>query len=407
MSLPFYEHFGWEPEVVCVAEKYTDAALDHLLIESIPSKIKVHRVNALDKKLTSKLGLGSIALRSLNSYRKYVNNLLKNEKFDLIYFSTTQFPVMVLGNYWKKKFNVPYVIDMQDPWFSNYYQDKPKDQRPKKHWFSYRLNKYLEPRAIKNVDGLIAVSKAYITTLTNRYPEITRIPAAVIPFSASEVDFEIAKASALKFNLHFNKSDGNIHLLYIGRAGHDMSKAIELLFKAFRTGLEVQYEIFNKLRFYFIGTSYAKAGTGIKTIEPVARNYKLEKYVMEFTDRVPYYEGLYNLLNADALIIPGSDDPSYTASKIFPYILAAKPMLAIFKPSGSIKTILEECNAGMFADMDDVKNATHDIFNFLRDAATHRLNKGTINLDGFSKYSAKTMTENQCKLFDEVVRGSH
>jgi hypothetical protein len=77
-----------------------------------------------------------------------------------------------LGAYWKKKHGIPYVIDMQDPWHSDYYKNKPKAERPKKYWISYRLNKYFEPIAMKNVDGLISVSKAYIDTLKQRYPQL-------------------------------------------------------------------------------------------------------------------------------------------------------------------------------------------------------------------------------------------
>jgi hypothetical protein len=161
-SLPYYEQFGWVAEVVCVNENYSNIHQDPLLLKSIPQQIKIHKIRALSKKWTSKLGLGSIALRSLWSYKTYVNQLLKNERFDLIYFSTTQFPICILGNYWKIRFGIPYVIDMQDPWHTDYYENKPKSERPKKYWFSYRLNKYLEPIAMKNADGLISVSADYI-----------------------------------------------------------------------------------------------------------------------------------------------------------------------------------------------------------------------------------------------------
>ncbi len=102
-SLPYYKKYGWEVEVVAVATEFTDMQQDELLTESIPSDIKIHHVKAFNKSLTLKLGLGSIALRSIWFYRKKVNKLLRETRFDLIYFSTTQFPVCILGAYWKKK----------------------------------------------------------------------------------------------------------------------------------------------------------------------------------------------------------------------------------------------------------------------------------------------------------------
>ena len=111
-SLPYFKSFGWDASVAIVNEEFTDQVQDNLLLQSIPQDIKVYKVKAFGKKWTGRLGLGSIALRSLWFYLQAVNKILKGEKFDLIYFSTTQFPVCILGSYWKKKFKVPYVIDM-------------------------------------------------------------------------------------------------------------------------------------------------------------------------------------------------------------------------------------------------------------------------------------------------------
>ena len=103
MSLPYFKDYGWEAEVVTIDPKHSDIIKDDLLLESVPSDIPVHLIQAFSKKWTSKFGLGSISLRSLWFYRLKVNSLLKQKKNDLIYFSTTQFPVCILGAYWKKR----------------------------------------------------------------------------------------------------------------------------------------------------------------------------------------------------------------------------------------------------------------------------------------------------------------
>jgi hypothetical protein len=97
MSLAYFEQFGWDAEVVAVSTEYTDVASDPLLLASVPGNINVYHVKALSKKTTTKIGLGSIALRSLYYYRKKVNALLKAKKYDLIYFSTTQFRYVSLA----------------------------------------------------------------------------------------------------------------------------------------------------------------------------------------------------------------------------------------------------------------------------------------------------------------------
>ena len=97
MSLPYFKELGWEAEVVTIRIEHSDLVKDPLLHDLLPTDLKVHAVAALPKRLTSKVGLGSIAIRSLLFYKRKVNQLLKNKKYDLIFFSTTQFPVCILG----------------------------------------------------------------------------------------------------------------------------------------------------------------------------------------------------------------------------------------------------------------------------------------------------------------------
>jgi hypothetical protein len=161
-SLPYFKEFGWDAAVVVVNARYSEMVKDDLLMQSLPPDTKIYETGALDKKLTSKLGMGSLGFRALRHYRKKVNSILTKEKFDLIYFSTTQFPVCALGPGWKKRFGIPYAIDMQDPWYSEHYKNKPKNERPPKYRLIYGLHKILEAKAMKNVDGLISVSARYI-----------------------------------------------------------------------------------------------------------------------------------------------------------------------------------------------------------------------------------------------------
>lgn len=401
MSLPYFKEFGWEAEVITVLEKHNDLSKDKLLLENIPSNIVIHQVDAFSKKFTSKFGLGSLGLRSMYFYKKHVNKLLKAKYYDLIYFSTTEFSVMILGAYWKKKYKVPYAIDMQDPWHSTYYKNRPKSERPAKYWFSYRLNKFLEPIAMKNLGGLISVSQAYIDTLQNRYKNLKSIPTRVITFGAYAPDFDFVKSNANLFNLPFLKTKDSINIVYVGRGGHDLKIAVSLLFEGLKKGLDENPALFKRLRFHFIGTSYARNGSGKPTIKPIADEMGLSEFVFEQTDRISFYNGIFTLLNAEALIIVGSEDPQYTASKIYPYILAKKPLMAIFHPLSSASKIINECSAGRVISILDKKNAVESIHNELTKWLTNHKNPST-NWDTFSKYDAKNMAKLQCDLFNQL-----
>ncbi len=396
MSLPYFKALGWEVEVVTVAPEYSDIVQDELLLQSVPPHIKIHTVKALPKALTAKFGLGSVALRSLWFYKQKVNKLLQKANFDLIYFSTTQFPVCILGNYWRKRFGVPYIIDMHDPWHSEYYRDKPKSQRPKKYWFSYRLNKYLEPIAMKRVSGLISVSESYITDLQNRYPHLKNVPSATITFGAFEPDNEIAAANVAQFPLLLNEQTKN--LVYIGRGGADMLKAITPVFKALANFVKAHPDA--QLKLYFIGTSYAAAGQGKPTIMPLATQMGLQNHVVEITDRISYYHALITLQQANALFIPGSDDPKYTASKIYPYLFVNKPLLAVFNSKSAAMDALKACNVKHAYSYNVTPYLEEQLVTFLADLVGGALSSPEYNIKVLAQYNAFSMTKRQCELFD-------
>ena len=400
-SVSYFEDFGWVPAVIVVEAKQIEGGIiESLLLDSLPKELELIKVKAFSIKWTRKLGLGALALRSLFFYFKEVNSILKKDSFQLIYFSTTQFPVLILGRYWKWRFKIPYVIDMQDPWHSTYYRDKPKSERPKKYWFSYNLNRLLEPVAMKGCDGLISVSEAYITELRKKYQNLLNKPASIVTFGAFAKDLEIAKEIS---SFGFLEEGNYKNIVYVGRGGFDMQPALSLIFAAFKIGLTEQPAIYNQFRFVFVGTSYAPKGQGEKTIEPVAEREGILGYIREYTDRVPYFEGLSLLLQADLLFIPGSDDPAYTASKIYPYIQAKKPLLGIFHSKSSAKYILEETSAGKVCTLDtNIVTIYKELDTLLKSILENKYTNET-NWPLFEKYSAKEMTKKQVELFNLVA----
>ena len=400
MSLPYFKTFGWRAEVICVEPKYSEMDKDSLLLESLPKDTVIHLVKAFSKNWTGKLGLGSLALRSLLFYKQKVNALLRRESYDLIYFSTTQFPLCILGAYWKKKFKIPYVIDMQDPWHSDHYQNLAPDKRPPKHWFSYRLNKWLEPIAMKNVSGIISVSKSYIDTLQARYKRIESIPSSVITFGVLETDFDLVKRNHLQSAVA--KKENLFTLVYVGRGGDDMADSLKIIFSNFMLGLKKFPDLFENVRFHFIGTSYAPAGEGRKTISPLANEMGLSEYVQEQTDRISYFQTLKTLKEADGLLMIGSNDNRYTASKIFPYILCRRPLLGIFHAKSSVISIAQRCNAARIIEIGEGGESCFEkIKSFITDIKEN--NVPATNWLEFKPFEAKSLTERQCSLFNEVL----
>lgn len=405
MSLPFYRDNEWEPIVICVDDKYVDGYKEPLLLETIPSDIEVRRIRAFSKSWTSKIGLGSISIRSFFHFMKEGSRILKRGNIDLVYFSTTAFHVCRLGPYWKRRFGVPFILDFQDPWRNDYYLSRPLSERPPKFFLSYLLDKRLEAATVPKADGILSVSKGYCDMLKNRYPDMQSSRFHVLPFCASSLDWEISKRFQGKGKTLLADPEC-FHIVYAGRGGHDLSFALRVIFSAFRVCLSEDPVQFEKVRFLFAGTSYAPAGKGQQTIIPVAAEFGLADRVAEITDRLPYFEVLDLLRSADMLFIPGSTDTSYTASKLFPYLMAEKPLLAIFNENSSVIGMLKELEYGRYLAFSNEKS-----YSDYRDACVSILKRMVnagykereLNRSLFEKNTARFNAAAQCDFFNKVL----
>ncbi|MEO6847690.1 MAG: glycosyltransferase [Chthoniobacterales bacterium] len=405
VALSYFKEFGWEPTVLCVDANYIEAAQDSWLEHSLPQDIRIIKSKAFSAKLTRRFGFGSLSFRATPFLNAEGNKLLAREKFDVSFFSTTQFGVMSLAAKWRARYGLPYVLDIQDPWVSNY--DYAKNARPGgrlKYAVSQWSARRTEPVIAKGAAGIISVSSAYVKDIETRYPEIPAERFAVIPFAGAEHDFEFVQNTGIQQRV-FNPSDGLTHWVYTGRGGSDLKKSLSGIFEALRQFRLRDPQSVNKIRIHFIGTSYAPEGRGEKSIEPVANEFGVADLVKELPTRLPYFETLRCMLDAQALIIPGSDDAGYTASKIYPCILARKPILAVFHEKSSVLTILNETNAGTGVDFSP-SDSTETIAKKI--VATNWLSEGYLrtpetNWENFEPYLARSMTRSVCQILDKAI----
>jgi hypothetical protein len=268
-------------------------------------------------------------------------DIIRRERPDLVFFSTTSFLLFPLGRLWRAMFGVPYVLDYQDPWLNDYSGEQTGLYATRKYRVTQWLAGVLEPLTLRRVAGIVAVSPAYIESLRKRYRWLDGRPSLVLPFGGAERDFELAKASLAGWkNPIYDPADGNIHVVYAGRGGSDMGPALRALFTAFRRAIDADAK-FRRVRFHFVGTSYA-ADRAEQTVEPIARECGVESFVEERTDRFPYIDTLRLLCSADALLIVGSDDRGYNASKLYPTLLAGRPLMAILHEESPATAILRE-----------------------------------------------------------------
>ncbi|HRI80840.1 MAG TPA: hypothetical protein PLF88_00235 [Opitutaceae bacterium] len=331
LALPCLRALGWDPVVLAVTpDSVEGAVLDPLLEQTYPPDIRVVRVRGLSPQLTRPFGFGSLWWRCGRALRQAGDTLLRAEKFDLVFFTTTQFDTVTLGPRWLAKFGVPYVLDYQDPWVNDYYrrtQTRPPGGRVK-FWLSQLTARRREPKAVRGAAAIVSVSSAYGPDLLARHPGIEPARIHHLPFGASKADLEIARRHVPDQPL-VSLGDKNIHFVYTGRVVAGMRRPLALLFRAFHRYLATHPAQAARIRFHFIGTDYAPPPLAQNWVLPIATAEQVAEHVSEQCYRVPYFEALHYLTSADALLAIGSDDPAYSASKIFPCLLAGRPLLTI------------------------------------------------------------------------------
>jgi hypothetical protein len=405
MALPYLQEFGWQPLILRCDPHEQEGFKEEALCQTIPPGTPTWEAGAVPRALTSPFGLRQLGWRSMPYLNRLGRRIIEQEKPDLAFFSTTMFPVMTLGPSWAAEYGLPYVLDFQDPWVPDQIHGAPVHPGLKAS-LARSLDRCLEPRAIKEVSHIISVSPAYVETLSKRYPSLRQEQFTVLPFGAPEADFELLTRMPLKQDV-FDPNDGYRHWVYAGRGGNDLEFALRGLFLALADARRKAPVTWNRLRLHFLGTHYhEKPGTKPRhVIEHLAEECGVGGLVEEKTERIGYLASLKCLLDAEAVVVPGSIDRSYTASKIYPYILAKKPLLAIFHEESSICDVLRRTRAGTlikFSSSDKPESVASRIsrewFEQWPVAAP------ATDWKAFSNYSAHEMTRQLCAVFDQAVR---
>lgn len=400
--------FGWDPIVITTKPEFYEAPVDPENERLLPPALEVIRTDAFPAKWTRKIGIGDIGMRSLWHHWHALKRLCKQRKIDLVFIPVPPSVPMVLGRLAHIRFGIPYVIDYIDPWVTDYYRKLPKNQRPPKWVFADRLARILEPFALGRVAHITGVSKGTTDGVVSRYPWLSEADATEIPYGGEEAPLEYLKANP-RANRFFDQHDGLLHVSYVGRGGPDMLPGLRGVFAAVQSGLKRSPQLFNRLRLHFVGTTYAVNAEGQYQVLPLAREMGLEHLVHEYPARVPYFEALQILSDSHSLVIVGSEEPHYTASKIFPYILSRKTMLAVFHEASSVVSILSETNAGevvTFSQKEPVTQKAEEIsMKMEKNLCLPSDYVAPTCWKAFEPYTTRATTSRLAQAFDGVTNG--
>jgi len=411
MSLPYYKGFGWTPHILTLDPQSRNDLVagryDPDLVKTLPEDLQITWAKPIGGRIVGN-GVASLIMQCLAGFHSAGAAIMKIKKIDLVFFSTTLFPLTILGPLWRRKYKIPYVMDFQDPWLSDYYANhrtSPPGGRLK-YGLSQRMAEFLEPRVMRQVSQIISVSPAYKEILLRRYEWLGEQQFTILPFGAPEKDFEQMQSLGIKQKI-FDPSDGYQHWVYVGVVPGSMLWVLKAFLAGIRQNRERAPGKWGKVKFHFVGTNYVPGKRAQEIVRPIAEQLGVADMIVEHASRVNYLEALKILQDSHGILVIGSDDPGYTASKIYPCILARKPLLAICHEKSSIVELLNRCHCGevlTFNQNTSLLELGQRIAAQFQDFLSHS-EKYTPSTDWteFAQYSAREMTRHQCLVFNKAV----
>src|SRR5262245_1738936 len=407
---PHLVNAGWTPTVVTLEPSAYEGRLDPELGALVPPSLEVVRAPAWSPASTRWAGLGDLGLRAFTGLKGTCRTLLKRARYDALFITVYPVYPALIGPRLKAEFGVPFVLDYQDPWVGAWGRSVGGGPGGTVDWksrASRRLGAWLEPRAVGAADAIVAVSQGTIDGIVERMPHVVRLPHEVIPLGFEGADFDAVGARRSPGFL-VDASDGFVHLCYVGTLLPSGLNTLRLLFSGLARARRDDTAA-GRLRLHFFGTSNQSTSTAYRVL-PCARECGVADAVTEAPGRLDYLDALSVLTSASAILLLGSTERHYTASKLYPALLAKRPILALFHEASSVVSILRDAGSEPTVRVvtyhgrasTDVRVA--EVVCHLRALAAISSYRGSdVSLDRVSSLSARALAGQLAGLFDRVA----
>ena len=169
----------------------------------------------------------------------------------------------------------------------------------------------------------------------------------IIPIGADRNDHAAAQRYGKSL---ITPADDIFQVAYLGTLTERMLPALGAFLSA---ATKAQLGASKKLIIHLIGTSAQPNGSDQHNLTALIEKTRLNGKVFLHPARIGYLDALRTMQDADLLLLIGSTDSHYTASKFFPYWLSGKPVLGLFHPRSTIVSLSDELGGAMLVLYDE------------------------------------------------------
>jgi len=299
---------------------------------------------------------------SVKSLTKY----LKNNKIDWLITSGPPHSVHLIGKKLKEQTDIKWLADFRDPWTDiDYFHQLPLTSK------SIQKHKKLEKSVLTAADIVSVVSK----TMQKKYSPINNNCHVI----TNGFDGEIEKKVVL---------DKKFTLTHVGSFNADRNPTI--FWKTIRAIIDENPVFEEQVQINIVGKV---ADEVIKSIE----FNRLAKYVT-CIDYLPHDEVFSHMKKSQLLLLFLNNVPSakgIVTGKVFEYLRAKRPILAIAPVNGDLAEIIDKTKAGNSTDFDDMETLKKNIYSYFNTFSEGKL---VINSKDIQKYHRKNLTAQLAEL---------
>ncbi|MEM6346451.1 MAG: glycosyltransferase [Bacteroidota bacterium] len=281
---------------------------------------------------------------------KFIGDWLKDNHVDAVFSTGPPHSVHLIAQGVKRKHKIPWIADFRDPWTNiDFY-----DQLMLSKWAD-RKHHRLEKSVVDECDKLVTVS----WTWADEFSDMGKEDVRLVTNGFDHADFEGISGepgAAFSFN-------------HIGYLNTDRNPA--LLWKAFGELCQEVPGLKEDLKLRFIGK------TDQVLFQHLEQNGLMD--VVERVDYIPHSEVLPTLLKSQVLLLLLNNTPNVMGvipGKIYEYLAAKRPVLAIGPEEGDSARILTETGAGIVCNFEDFEKMKREIFKLYR-----AYKKGTLGVE--------------------------
>ena len=395
---------GWRPTVLCVDPRHHIEKLDPDLARLVPSGVQIVRTGAIPVRLTHPFGIaGDIGLRGYFHLRAAVAKEMTRRRADAILITGSPYYPMLMAGWIRRRWNVPVVLDFQDPWVSHAGADAP---RWSKAGISHRLAVVLEPHAVRNASFITSVSKRQNDEMAGRYPWLDRTRMADIPIGGDPEDFDALR----RVTAHDQFETHRVTFSYVGTALPRSNSLVRALFRGLSKLRVENPGMAERLHLRFVGTSSQPNDSTVFRVRPLAESEGVADLMTEEPTRVPFLDALRILATTDVVVMIGSDEPHYTASKIYPGLMSGRPYLSIFHRMSSSHEILTRAGGGLaltFETANELEALVPTIAEGLERLVSNPGAFGQANPAAYAPFTAHAVAGQFADVFERAAQQHH